>query len=95
MTPLDFLRILSTVSFPATITDEAQLQLVSKLAYLELIDAEISTPRHIRRTYREAGFAKIFGLTTPGILMLQEEGSKSDVAKIGKAAKLAQSSLQA
>lgn len=44
MTPLDFLRILSTVSFPATITDEAQLQLVSKLAYLELIDAEISTP---------------------------------------------------
>jgi len=95
MTPLDYLRILSTVSFSAIITDEAQLQLVSKLAFLELIDAEISTPRHIRRTCRDAGIAKIFGRTTQGILMLQEEGSNSDVAKIGKAAKLAQSSLQA
>jgi hypothetical protein len=81
MTPLDYLRLLSTVSFPTTIADQAQLQLVSKLAYLGLINAEVSDAKYVRRTYQEAGFARIFGLTTEGILMLQEEASESDLAK--------------
>jgi len=93
MTPLAYLRLLSTVSFPVTITDEAQLQLVSKLAYLGLIDAEIASAKYVRRTYQEAGFARIVGLTTEGIVELQQDVSKSDVSENRQSAKHSQSGL--